>query len=79
MKYLISCGAFIQTLPNLEVINIRRCNNIEELFNCDSGQIMTSDPVVPNLRKLVLEQLPKLITLCRNEETWPRLEQVEVG
>ncbi|KAK4576317.1 hypothetical protein RGQ29_027041 [Quercus rubra] len=51
---------------------------IEELFNCDSGQIMTSDPVVPNLRKLVLEQLPKLITLCRHEETWPRLEQVEV-
>ena len=78
MKYLISCGAFIQTLPNLEVINIRRCNNIEELFNCDSGQIMTSDPVVPNLRKLVLQQLPKLITLCRHEETWPRLEQVEV-
>ena len=79
MKYLFSCGAIIQTLPNLEVINIRRCNDIDELFNCDSGQIMTSDPAVPNLRKLVLEQLPKLITLCRNEETWPRLEQVEVG
>ncbi|KAM3744342.1 hypothetical protein ACB098_06G045900 [Castanea mollissima] len=78
MKYLISCGASIQTLPNLEVIRIRRCDNIDELFNCDSGQNRTSDPVVPNLRKLVLEHLPKLITLCRHEETWPCLEQVEV-
>ncbi|KAL4619209.1 hypothetical protein ACB092_06G063400 [Castanea dentata] len=78
MKYLISCGAFIQTLPNLEVIRIRRCDNIDELFNCDSGQNRTSDPVVPNLRNLVLEHLPKLITLCRHEETWPCLEQVEV-
>uniref|UniRef100_A0A2N9HKC5 Uncharacterized protein n=1 Tax=Fagus sylvatica TaxID=28930 RepID=A0A2N9HKC5_FAGSY len=78
MKYLFSCGDFIQTLPNLEVIEVWRCRELEELFNYDSGQNMALDPVVPKLRTLELENLPKLRSLCRHEETWPCLEQVEV-
>jgi disease resistance protein RPS2 len=78
MKYLFSCGDFIWTLPNLEVIEVMSCSELEELFNYDSGQNMALDPVVPKLRTLELEFLPKLRSLCRHKETWPCLEQVKV-
>jgi disease resistance protein RPS2 len=78
MKYLLSCGDFIQTLPNLEVIMVTSCYELEELFNYDSGQNMALDPIVPKLRTLKLKNLPKLRSLCRHEETWPCLEQVKV-
>ncbi|KAM3741664.1 hypothetical protein ACB098_07G013400 [Castanea mollissima] len=78
MKYLLSCGDFIQTLPNLEEIEVTHCENFEELFNYESGQNISPDPMVPKLRILQLENLPKFKTLCRYEETWPCLEQVVV-
>ena len=78
MKYLLSCGDFIQTIPNLEVIKVTDCENLEELFNNESGQNISPDPMVPKLRILELWDLPKFKTLCRHEETWPCLEQVEV-
>ncbi|KAL0000955.1 hypothetical protein SO802_014736 [Lithocarpus litseifolius] len=78
MKCLLSCGDFIQTLPNLEVIKVNQCENLEELFNNESGQNISPDPMVPKLRILQLGNLPKFETLCRHEETWPCLEQVEV-
>ncbi|KAM3741667.1 hypothetical protein ACB098_07G013700 [Castanea mollissima] len=78
MKYLLSCGDFIQTLPNLEEIQVNDCENFEELFNNESGQNISPDPMVPKLRILQLEKLPKFKTLCRYEETWPCLEQVDV-
>ncbi|XP_050248670.1 disease resistance protein At4g27190-like [Quercus robur] len=78
MKYLLSCGDFNRTLPNLEVINVRRCGILDELFNYESGQNMAPDPIVPNLKKVTLMRLPKLITLCRHKEIWSCLEQVEV-
>ena len=34
--------------------------------------------MVPKLRLLQLENLPEFKTLCRHNETWPCLEQVEV-
>ena len=78
MKYLLSCGDFIQTLPNLEVIKVTDCENLEKLFNNESGQNISPDPMVPKLRILQLVNLPKFKTLCRHKETWPCLEQVEV-
>nr|POF06304.1 disease resistance protein [Quercus suber] len=78
MKYLLSCGDYIQTLPNLEVIMVIDCENLEELFNNESGQNISPDPMVPKLRILQLGNLPKFKTLCRHEETWPCLEQVGV-
>ncbi|KAM3741658.1 hypothetical protein ACB098_07G012800 [Castanea mollissima] len=78
MKYLLSRGDFIQTLPNLEEIKVNSCLNFEELFNYESGQNISPDPMVPKLRILQLWKLPKFKTLCRYEETWPCLEQVDV-
>ncbi|XP_075668705.1 disease resistance protein At4g27190-like isoform X3 [Castanea sativa] len=78
IKYLLSCGDFIQNLPNVEVIKVSTSYNLKELFNYDSVKNMAPDPVVPNLRILELKNLPNLRTLCRDSETWPRLEQVEV-
>ena len=78
MKYLLSCGDFIQTLPNLEVIKITDCDILEKLFNNESGQNISPDPMVPKLRILQLGNLPEFKTLGRHKETWPCLEQVEV-
>ncbi|KAL4613911.1 hypothetical protein ACB092_07G016400 [Castanea dentata] len=78
MKYLLSCGDFIQTLPNLEEIEVTDCKDFEELFNYESGQNVSPDSMVPKLRILRLVNLPKFKTLCRYEETWPCLEQVSV-
>ena len=78
MKYLFSCGDFIQTLPNLEIIKVLNCKNLKELFKNESGQNIFPDPIVPKLRTLKLGNLPKFKTLCRHEETWPCLEQVDM-
>ena len=78
MRYLLSCGDFIRTLPNLEVIKVSSCPVLDELFSYDSGQNMAPNPIVPNLQILELKDLPELKTLCRHEETWPCLEQVDV-
>nr|POF06303.1 disease resistance protein [Quercus suber] len=78
MKYLIYCGHFILTLPNLEVIKVSFCDKLDELFSYHSRQKMYPDPVAPSLRILELKNLPKLRTLCRHEQTWPCLEQVDV-
>jgi disease resistance protein RPS2 len=81
MKYLLPCGYsyFIYALPNLEIMKVRSCDRLGELFRYNSMQYITSDPVVPSLRQLKLEWLPQLRTLCRDEETWPLLEQVHVS
>ncbi|XP_062170558.1 probable disease resistance protein At4g27220 [Alnus glutinosa] len=79
MKYLLPCGYsyFIYTaLPNLEIMKVRSCDRLVELFSYNSMQYIASDPVVPSLRQLKLEWLPQLRTLCRDEETWPLLEQL---
>ncbi|KAM3699123.1 hypothetical protein ACJW31_05G001700 [Castanea mollissima] len=78
MKYLLSCGDIIQTLPNLEEIKVSFCWALEELFNYDSGKNMAPDPVVPKLRTLQLEDLFSLRALGRHEEIWPCLEEVTV-
>jgi disease resistance protein RPS2 len=79
MKYLLSFGGFIHALPNLEVIKVWYCRRLRELFTYYSMQNITPDPVVPNLRILELECLPKLRTLCRDQETCRLIEQVHVS
>ncbi|KAG6666580.1 disease resistance protein At4g27190-like [Carya illinoinensis] len=72
MKYLLSLGNSIRTMPNLELILVVGCDNIEELFNYLPLQInMAPDPITPKLQKLELVRLPNLRNLCRDEKTWP--------
>jgi disease resistance protein RPS2 len=78
MEYLLPCGHFIHVLPNLEVIKVRQCQMLGELFIYDSMQYIAPDPIVPSLRILELECLPSLSTVCRDEEIWPHVEQVHV-
>ncbi|KAB1225484.1 hypothetical protein CJ030_MR1G018623 [Morella rubra] len=78
MKYLLSCHSLIQTLPNLEVIEISSCGELNEIFKYPSLQTIAPYPVVPNLQTLKLENLPKLRTLCKDEKIWPRLRHVDV-
>jgi disease resistance protein RPS2 len=78
MKYLLSCGYFIHALPNLEVMKVRLCEKLGELFSYHSVHYIAPNPVVPSLRILELEWLPELKIVCRDEEAWPLLEQVLV-
>ncbi|KAF5464029.1 hypothetical protein F2P56_014142 [Juglans regia] len=74
MKYLLSLGNSIRTMPNLEVIQVWTCSNLEELFNYRPlHEInMAPDPILtPKLHKLILRDLPNLRNLCRDEKTWP--------
>lgn len=78
LKYLLSYGSFIRTLKNLEVVKIRCCNNLEELFIPSSRRTSAAvEPVFPKLRIMELDSLPKLVSLCR-EESLPQLEKLVV-
>jgi disease resistance protein RPS2 len=68
MEYLLSCGHFIHALPNLEVLEVGFCLKLGELFIYDSMQYIAPDPIVPSLRMLELDLLPKLRTLCRDKD-----------
>lgn len=78
LKYILSRGFLIHDLPNLDVIKVSFCDESDELFNCLPSQNTDPCPVVPNLRVLKLKDVPKLRAVCRDEETWPCLEQVDV-
>ncbi|CAK9168702.1 unnamed protein product [Ilex paraguariensis] len=79
LKYLLPIGGSIQILEELKEIKLKSCEKLEEFFRYDaSRQIMALDPVVPNLRMLELNKLPNLKTLCKENESWPSLEQLEI-
>ncbi|KAG7953746.1 hypothetical protein I3843_12G125300 [Carya illinoinensis] len=78
LKYILSRGFLIHDLLNLDVIKVSFCDELDELFNCLPSQNTDPCPVVPNLRVLKLKDVPKLRAVCRDEETWPCLEQVDV-
>ncbi|KAJ0100813.1 hypothetical protein Patl1_04360 [Pistacia atlantica] len=78
LKYLLAYGSFILDLPNLEQIKVNFCENLVELFHYYSEQSFTPEPVVPKLRTLELKYLPKLRNLCRQDELWQSLEEVDV-
>ncbi|KAI9185450.1 hypothetical protein LWI28_007336 [Acer negundo] len=69
LEYLLTCGDFIKSLPNLETIEVRFCESLVELFNFPSRENFVPEPVVPNLRTLKLDYLPRLETLSRQDES----------
>lgn len=70
-------------LKNLEEIKISSCNNLKELFQSSPSMTPPLRPerrgsVVPKLWRLELKDLPRLVTLYSEMETWSSLEQLEV-
>ncbi|KAK2639461.1 hypothetical protein Ddye_027256 [Dipteronia dyeriana] len=70
LEYLLSCGDFIISLPNLETIQVRFCKSLVEVFNFSSQKKFVPEPVVPNLQTLKLMNLPLLETLSRPGKSW---------
>ncbi|XP_047959954.1 probable disease resistance protein At4g27220 [Salvia hispanica] len=54
-------GILLSGVPNLEWISVRKCGEIEDLFN-DGGRRFL---ILPKLHQLCLEELPKLKSLCK--------------
>ncbi|KAI9187249.1 hypothetical protein LWI28_025950 [Acer negundo] len=70
LEYLLTCGDFIISLPNLETIQVSFCKSLVELFNFPSQGNFVPEPVVPNLGTLKLVNLPWLKTLSRQDGSW---------
>ena len=83
LKYLLSYGGFILRLDNLDEVSISHCDDLGDLFlyssEDKSTSTSTSDPVVPNLRVIDLHGLPNLRSFCRQEESWPHVEHLQVS
>lgn len=79
LKYLLAYGGFILSLDNLDEVSLSHCEDLSDLFLYSSGDTSISDPVVPNLRVIDLHGLPNLRTFCRQEESWPHLEHLQVS
>ncbi|KAK0599363.1 hypothetical protein LWI29_004629 [Acer saccharum] len=67
LEYLLNCGDFIISLPNLETIQVSSCRSLVELFNFPWQKNFVPEPVVPNLRTLNLWNLPRLETLSKQD------------
>ncbi|KAG6390527.1 hypothetical protein SASPL_148265 [Salvia splendens] len=67
-------GILLSGVPNLEVINIRECKEIEEIFE-DEG---TSSLTLPKLKYLMLQELPRLRKVGILLSGVPNLELINI-
>ncbi|KAI8006491.1 Disease resistance protein [Camellia lanceoleosa] len=89
LKYLVSSSG---TLKNLEEITVSYCREFAELFenasssqssedlleHAISSQTLVPSCIVSNLRIMKLKNLPELMTLCGQHQSWQHLEILEV-
>ncbi|KAI8008791.1 Disease resistance protein [Camellia lanceoleosa] len=89
LKYLVSSSG---TLKNLEEVTVSSCREFAELFenasssqssedlpeHATSSQTLVPSCIVPNLRIMTLKNLPELMTLCGQHQSWQHLEILEV-
>lgn len=82
LKYLLSVGASVVQLGQLEEITVDSCNKLKELFRYDfsnPSRALAPDALFPKVRILRLKTLPTLQNFCsQGEITCPKLEEVEV-
>lgn len=50
--------------PNLQILEVRRCNKLKCLFSAAIEWNDLSENILPNLRKLCLEEVPRLKDFC---------------
>ncbi|XP_022877508.1 disease resistance protein At4g27190-like [Olea europaea var. sylvestris] len=78
LKLLFSVADTGRALVKLEEIRIESCEMLKELFEYpNSGQRLETDCVAPNLRVLKSKNLPNLETVCRHNESWQHLQELE--
>ncbi|KAI3427708.1 NB-ARC domain-containing protein [Psidium guajava] len=80
LENLFFLGDRITSLPKLSKIKVDTCVHLNELFQCFPGSAKghAAAAAAPNLRAAHLSGLPRLQRLCRREESWQSLEQLEV-
>ncbi|KAG6388536.1 hypothetical protein SASPL_149964 [Salvia splendens] len=54
-------GILLSGVPNIQVISVRKCGEIEEIFEDEETGSLT----LPKLKKLKLKELPTLESLCK--------------
>uniref|UniRef100_A0A5B7BAP6 Putative NB-ARC domain-containing disease resistance protein isoform 1 n=1 Tax=Davidia involucrata TaxID=16924 RepID=A0A5B7BAP6_DAVIN len=68
----------IQQLNKIQSLEIEDCSEIEEIIL--EAEIDANLPVLPELKKLTLVNLPKLKSIYANESLeWPSLEELEIS
>ncbi|KAK3408829.1 hypothetical protein EUGRSUZ_J00987 [Eucalyptus grandis] len=77
LEKLFFLGDRITSLPKLSKIKVDTCVRLNELFQYVLGSAK-GHAAVPNLQTARLSGLPQLQCLCRREESWQSLEQLEV-
>ncbi|KAF7847008.1 hypothetical protein BT93_L3464 [Corymbia citriodora subsp. variegata] len=77
LENLFYLGVRITSLPKLSKIKVDTCAHLKELFRHVPGSAK-EHAVVPKLRAARLSGLPRLQCLCRREESWQSLEELEV-
>ncbi|KAL2523658.1 putative disease resistance protein [Abeliophyllum distichum] len=82
MKKLIP-WSLLQTLPNLQKLDVRSCNEIEEIIgdDDDDGSPVingSADVTMPRLKILKLVGLPKLKSICKGMMICDSIEKIEI-
>ncbi|KAL5804266.1 hypothetical protein ACOSQ3_031066 [Xanthoceras sorbifolium] len=78
LHHVLSYGDSGFNTETLEEIKVSFCYNLEELVQYVPRQRETPVSVVPKLRIIELKNLVSLTTICKQQESWPSLEQLEV-
>ncbi|KAL2523655.1 putative disease resistance protein [Abeliophyllum distichum] len=82
MKKLIT-WSLLQTLPNLQKLDVRFCNEIEEIIGDDDDDgspviNSTADVTMPGLKILKLVGLPELKSICKWMMICDSIEKIEI-
>ncbi|KAK3019570.1 hypothetical protein RJ639_003637 [Escallonia herrerae] len=79
LKYLFSVEGSTSALEHLVRITLIQCEELEELFAYGSSSANPfPHPIVLNMRRVDLHDLPKLEYLSRENEPWNCLEELKV-
>ncbi|KAF8008949.1 hypothetical protein BT93_J0063 [Corymbia citriodora subsp. variegata] len=78
LENLFYLGVWTTSLPKLSIIKVDTCAHLKELFRHVPGSAK-EHAAVPKLRAARLSRLPRLQCLCRREESWQSLKELEVA
>ncbi|CAI9304430.1 unnamed protein product [Lactuca saligna] len=75
LTWVCTYGVILQ-LPEIRHLEVKGCSEMKEIF---SGPVNVVSPVLPNLKKLILVDMPQLTSiLVSNSFEWPSLERLKI-